>query len=187
MERQFLESLRNALPVIPDSLGDRAADICEPLLAIADLAGGEWPGMARAALVELCAAGDVADENNSIKLLAAIREIFETRGVDRISTKDLLDALIERENDEPWGPWWEAEIAKHNTRGPAARLARLLKPFDIIPGTIREEDGSTPKGYKLALFEDAFSRYLPEKTPQSRHNDTASMNKGAAGDFEDAT
>ena len=123
----------------------------------------------------------------AVKLLAAIREIFETRGVDRISTKDLLDALIERENDEPWGPWWEAEIAKHNTRGPAARLARLLKPFDIIPGTILEEDGSTPKGYKLALFEDAFSRYLPEKTPQSRHNDTASMNKGAAGDFEDAT
>ena len=33
-------------------------------------------------------------------------------------------------------------------RGPAAQLARLLKPFDIIPQTIREPDG-TAKGYKL--------------------------------------
>ena len=87
--QQTLASLRNARPVIPDALGDRAADICEPLLAIADLAGGEWPGMARAALVELCAAGDVADESIVIKLLAAIREIFQTCKVDRISTKEL--------------------------------------------------------------------------------------------------
>jgi hypothetical protein len=83
--------------------------------------------------------------------------------VDRISTKELLDALIERDGEEPWAVWWEGDVAKGNTRGPAVKLARLLKPFDIIPETIREADGSTPKGYKLASFEDAFSRYLPEK------------------------
>ena len=77
---------------IPDTLGDRAADICESLLAIADLAGGEWPGMARAALVELCAGGDVADESIGIKLLAACREVLQTRKVVRISTKELLSA-----------------------------------------------------------------------------------------------
>jgi hypothetical protein len=57
--------------------------------------------------------------------------------------------------------WWEADIKKENTRGPAAKLAWLLKPFDIIPWTVREEGGSTSKGYKLASFRDAFSRYLP--------------------------
>jgi hypothetical protein len=56
--QQTLARLRNALPVIPDALGDRAADIREPLLAIADTASGEWPGMARSALVELCAGGE---------------------------------------------------------------------------------------------------------------------------------
>ncbi|MGA7880819.1 MAG: DUF3631 domain-containing protein [Terrimicrobiaceae bacterium] len=163
--QQTLTSLCNACPFVPDALGDRAADICEPLLAIAEMAGGEWPGRARSALVELCAGGDIADESIGIKLLAAIREIFEARKVDRISTKELLDALIERDSDEPWAVWWESAIAKGNVRGVAAKLARLLKPFDIIPETIREADGGTPKGYKLASFGDAFLRYLPENPP----------------------
>jgi putative DNA primase/helicase len=154
---------------MPNALGDRATDICEPLLAIADMAGGDWPTKARDALVELCAAGDVAEDCIGSKLLAAIREIFEAGKVDRISTKDLLAALIERDCDEPWADWWEADIAKGNTRGPAAKLARLLKPFGVVAGTIREENGSTAKGYKLASFEDAFSRYLsPCPSPESR-------------------
>ena len=167
-----IDKLRAARPHIPDALDDRAADICEPLLAIADVAGGKWPDLARNALVELCSGRVAEDDNIKVMLLAAIRDIFQEREVDQISTKDLLDALIERDGDEPWAGWWEADIKKENTRGPAAKLARLLKPFDIIPWTIREEDGSTPKGYKLASFEEAFSRYLrgvAKKTPQ-QHN-----------------
>jgi hypothetical protein len=43
-----ISSLRDARPIIPEQLGDRAADICEPLLAIADMAGGagrQWRGL----------------------------------------------------------------------------------------------------------------------------------------------
>jgi hypothetical protein len=39
------------------------------------------------------------------------------------------------------------------------RLAHLLRAYKISPRTIRT-DGGTPKGYYLADFEDAFSRYL---------------------------
>ena len=42
-----LDLLREARPEIPDALDDRAADGWEPLLAIADLAGGIWPERAR--------------------------------------------------------------------------------------------------------------------------------------------
>ncbi len=87
------------------------------------------------------------------------------RGTDRISTKDLLKELINRDGDQPWAALWEADVLKDNTRGPAAKLARLLKPFEVIPETIREIDGSTPKGYKRNTFEDAFSRYLPPESP----------------------
>jgi hypothetical protein len=38
-----LGELRGADPEVPGELGDRAADNRRPLLAIADLAGGEWP------------------------------------------------------------------------------------------------------------------------------------------------
>jgi predicted lipoprotein with Yx(FWY)xxD motif len=36
-------------PSIPAALNDRAADNWRPLIAIADLAGGEWPQLARQA------------------------------------------------------------------------------------------------------------------------------------------
>jgi uncharacterized protein DUF3631 len=70
------------------------------------------------------------------------------------------DKLIDREG-EPWALWWERDIEDANMKGPASRLARLLKPFGIIPRTIREPDGTTPKGYPLAAFNDAFACYLP--------------------------
>jgi hypothetical protein len=34
---------------LPSGLNDRAGEIWEPLLALADLAGGAWPGRAREA------------------------------------------------------------------------------------------------------------------------------------------
>ena len=42
-----IEELRRARRELPDELDDRAQDIWEPLLAIADLAGGDWPTRAR--------------------------------------------------------------------------------------------------------------------------------------------
>ena len=44
--RQHLHELQHAQPAMP--LEDRAADTWEPLIAIADLAGGDWPARARA-------------------------------------------------------------------------------------------------------------------------------------------
>jgi len=50
---EFVSQNRAAIasvePEIPESLHDRAADIWEPLFALADLAGGDWPRKARAA------------------------------------------------------------------------------------------------------------------------------------------
>jgi hypothetical protein len=68
---------------------------------------------------------------------------------------------VRRDNGEPWAHFWEKDLKAGNTRGPGTRVARYLKTFDIVSKTIREEDGSTPKGYKLESFADTFSRYLP--------------------------
>src|SRR5262249_44947730 len=48
---EVIDKLREARPILPNELNDRQQDICEPLVAIADLAGGEWPNKARKALV----------------------------------------------------------------------------------------------------------------------------------------
>ena len=49
------EQIAVAKPAIPAQLNDRAADIWEPLLALADLAGGEWPKLARDAALRMSA------------------------------------------------------------------------------------------------------------------------------------
>ena len=57
-------------------------------------------------------------------------------------------------------PWAEYRGGKPITK---AQIARLLKPFGVSPGTIRLDDGHTPKGYYLTAFSDAFARYLPNQ------------------------
>ncbi|NJQ05495.1 DUF3631 domain-containing protein [Streptomyces lonarensis] len=59
------DTVRGSWPVMPDGVTDRPADVWEPLLAVADAAGGDWPDRARQACVELVAtAGE--DDRTSI-------------------------------------------------------------------------------------------------------------------------
>jgi hypothetical protein len=157
-----IERIRASRPNIPIELDDRQADICEPLFAIADVAGGDWPQRCRESLITLFAAGNDEDESLSIKLLTAIRDAFRATNVDRLSTQRLLEQIIGQETDAPWAGWWENDLRNGNTRGPAAKLARLLKPYGIKARVIRLPDNTTPRGYLLADFEDAWRRYCPE-------------------------
>ena len=86
-------------------------------------------------------------------LLIDIRVIFAERGLDRLSSAELVMALIAIEG-RPWAEWKAGKPITANG------LARLLAPFGIAPATIRTAAG-TPKGYQLAQFDDAFARYLP--------------------------
>ena len=52
------EALAKSYPATPDQLGARAADIWLPLLALADLAGGDWPARAHRAAITLSAGLD---------------------------------------------------------------------------------------------------------------------------------
>lgn len=171
-----IESLRDARPEIPSSLSDRQADCCEPLLAIADLAGGEWPKAARRALVELCTESEAGDQSTGVQLLNDIRDIFAERGEDRIASAELAAALTRIETS-PWAEWSRGKALS------AAKLARILSRYGIAPGTIRLND-ETAKGYYKSGFEDAFSRYLP---PQKGNNVTRPINIGENAGFENVT
>lgn len=151
--QEHMERLRGADPIIPAGLDDRAADNWRPLFAIADVAGGRWPELARKVAVMLSGNARV-DESPGVIMLGDIRMVRNERGIDRvITTTDLLAALAARE-DRPWPEW--------NGGSPitASQLARLLKPFGIRPTTIRIGT-ETAKGYRFADFDDAFARYLP--------------------------
>ena len=156
--------LAEAEPSLPDALGDRQQDCTEPLLAIADAAGGEWPDRTRAALVEILAGAATEDQSDRVRLLADIRTVFISTGRDKLSSSELLGKLV---HDETL-TWGEFANGRPLT---LIGLARLLKPFGIQPRTIREGQG-TIKGYLKESFADAWARFLPHLRcqPSHRHN-----------------
>lgn len=146
-----VETLRDARPALPPSLGDRQADVWEPLLAIADLAGGSWPTRARSAAIAL--AGSVEDQDIIVELLQDVSEIIADYSNPIIRTKELIEKLVEQE-DRPWATWSKGKPLT------AHKLARLLRPLDVhVVETMRWN------GYRVDAFTDAITRYLSSQTP----------------------
>lgn len=160
-----------ANPALPHELDDRAAEAWEPLFAIADLAGGDWPVRAREAAQGLGV--ERADErSHGTRVLAVARVAFN--GSDALATRDLLVA-VNGDDELPFGGWRDG-------KGLAPRgLAQILRPYGIASRSVRLTDGSTPKGYKREQFEDAWSRYL-EKAPQAPQPPQPASQSGAGED-----
>src|SRR5688572_4483812 len=83
--REHRETIAHAQPPIPSTLNDRAADIWEPLFALADLAGGQWPELARQASQKLSASDD--DLTLIGYFLKDLRNLMVLKNVDRIDRK----------------------------------------------------------------------------------------------------
>lgn len=146
-----LDYLHEARPELPDELDDRAQDCWEPLLAIADLAGGDWPARARAAAIELSSNGEREDDSRTAILLRDIYSVFENGAGDRLKTSDLIDELSKIE-ESPWGDYFGKPIS-------AQALSKLLRPHRIKTMPVKVE-GQTVRGYKREQFSDAFHRVL---------------------------
>jgi hypothetical protein len=157
---EVLGELAAAEPELPEGLTDRQEEIGELLVAIADMAGGDWPERVRNGLVGIFASANAAQasESRGIELLGDIRDAFARFG-SRIPSVDLaahLNSLDERS----WGGWNDGKGLNPRT------IAGLLRSYEIRPTTFRLAD-STPKGYREVDFEDAFARHLPEKSATS--------------------
>ena len=142
----------NPSPV--EGLSDRGTDNWMPLLAIADILGGQWPDRARLAAVSLSGQATVDSESVRVELLADIREVYACQGEDRLSSTALCD-LLARLEERPWGTW------KHGKPMTPVQLARLLKPFGVSSRAVRIDGQGTPRGYHAEDFADAFTRYIP--------------------------
>lgn len=145
------ETLTDADPTMPAGITDRPADVWEPLLAVADVAGGHWPTTARQACLTLNAARAESDDSIGVQLLGDIRIVFDVADVDRLSSAHLAERLAAIE-ESPWGDWRGKPID-------ARWLARRLKPYGIASSSVRIGT-STPKGYLRESFYDAWVRYV---------------------------
>jgi hypothetical protein len=136
-------------PELPPGIEDRSADVWEPLIAIADAVGGDWPKQARDAAVALVTAGKEVEPSLGVRLLANIREVLDA---EKLPTKVLLEKLHAISES----PWRDLRGKPLDDRG----LANRLRQYDIKSKDIRTGAG-TLKGYYRADFQDAWVRYLP--------------------------
>lgn len=170
--------LQDAGPKLPEALNDRQQDIWEPLLAIADQVGGDWPSTLREAAILI--AGEQTDEGFGLMLLQDIETIFTDTAFDRIATADLLDRLNALD-ERPWCTFAKGQpITAH-------RLARLLKPYSVMSQTVRGGK-QTFKGYFRDNFTEAWDRYLPAKIDSALSNTvTTRASIGENEGFESVT
>lgn len=156
------DTIGEAEPTMPPGVANRAREIWEPLLAIADAAGGHWPTTARQACAHFVREADEQPVTTGVRLLADLRTVFGNHRTDRMATVDILTNLLDLD-ESPWGDL--------NAGRPldARRLARELAQYHVAPVTSRMGN-ELSKGYvtyttktQLGLA-DAWSRYLPDDT-----------------------
>jgi Protein of unknown function (DUF3631) len=153
-----LNELQLSRPDWPAGLGHRQREVSRPLFAIGDLIGGAWPGRIREAVVRLFTTRDSAPSSDiKTELLRDIKDVFGNG--DRIASKALVEGLAQLE-DRPWAAWGRSGKPINQNQ-----LASQVKDFHIYPGTIRLEDGTTPKGYYRKHFEPVWLRYTPSSPP----------------------
>jgi Protein of unknown function (DUF3631)/Domain of unknown function (DUF4326) len=173
--RGHLTDLEKAVPELP--VEDRAADTWEPLIAIAELAGDEWPERARKACLAL--SGEEPDDGRiSTKLLADLQEVWGD-GEEELFTATILNRLHKLE-ESPWSEW-----GRRSEPITARVLADLLRPYRVKSTNIRIS-GDQAKGYYQKDLVDAWRRYVPKPSQESqRPNDGETPNQPRDGNGTD--
>jgi hypothetical protein len=150
----------NPDPAIPPEVRGRQADNWRPLIAIADACSEAWGTSVREAAIAF--AKEQADEDAVVLLLQDILEVFDTRGVDRLASKLLVEDLVGMD-DAPWSEWRGVHGDRQARRLSQGELAQLLQPFGIRPQSIwplrRQPNSKSAKGYYRHQFEVAWRAY----------------------------
>lgn len=163
-----LGSLMDAYNSEPDTgLDGRQADKWEPLISVANVAGGEWPKRARNAASYLESRKTLTETMPmGIRLLTDMQEIFAISHVPFISSSDMLAKLLKLEES----PWSDLKLSVN-------KIGEYLRPYGLMPG--RNSTGKL-RGYRLDDALPVFSRYLaipPSETVKDRqtagHSDMA--------------
>ena len=78
---QNIGELATHVPEMPEGIGNRPAQLAEPLLIVADVAGGDWPQVARDAIEEMVATGgQSADDEEKTERLNDIMAGWDLAG-----------------------------------------------------------------------------------------------------------
>jgi hypothetical protein len=148
--RPRAEQIGAAEPAMPAGLNDRAEDAWEALIAVAALAGGDWPARAARAAQKLSREAEQAggEANLGNRLLADIRDLYVDFTVGFMPSRELVNRLIKLDD----APWSDLGLT-------TSALAGYLRPYGIGP---RRDITGSKRGYRLEDFMDVFGRYLQD-------------------------
>ncbi|MFJ1557515.1 DUF3631 domain-containing protein [Streptomyces mirabilis] len=155
---QVRGQVTDAWPELPDGISDRPGDVWEPLLAVADAVGGDWPKRAREACAALVKASRTNDKGSiGVRLLTDLRD-HVLIGVDKLPTVAILDRLNSLED----APWADLNGKPLDNR----RLSKMLSDYmtadnEPIGSRNIRTAGGVLKGFFSKDLEDAWSRYCP--------------------------
>ena len=164
--RFISKKIEGQYPELPNGVTDRDADCWEPLLAIADAAGGDWPQACQDAAVYLVRRGQKRAVTTGVELLRHIYEAFGEE--DRLWTIKLLKLLHDRDES----PWADIRGKPLTDRG----LADRLKKYGITSKQVRIAE-TNKQGYLAADFHDTWTRYLFPVDPTDPTSPTNLNNK----------
>lgn len=142
-----------AYPTLPEGVEDRDAEAWEPLVMVADAAGGEWPERARAACSTFVKAKPQNAVSLGVRLLADLREIWP-ENQSAMFTTDILWRLADLE-ESPWGDLYGEGLKPR-------KLAQMLSDYGASSKKVRVGD-ETRQGYQREDLWDAWARYLPTR------------------------
>jgi hypothetical protein len=176
--------------LIPHALNDRDADNWRPLLALAQLAGGDWLARAQRAAETLCMASGDGDRGNEWALRQVVEFAQEKRAASVAEWRAWV--LGGRKAAPPASGTAPALRSRGGARRPAScrfvasddlagwliakddsgfadardtgpvklRVARLMRGFGIVP-TVRKVNGQAIRGYEVAAIRAVWRRYRP--------------------------
>jgi hypothetical protein len=137
-------------------LSDRDADLWTPLFAIYSVIDAErLPALKTSALtLSAVKASDDVDDSYALTLLRDIQTVWPKDEKKCPADKCETSVLLEKPKALEESPWLEHQLT-------ARKLARMLKPFEVEPRTLRFDYG-TAKGYEYGSLKAAFDPYLEE-------------------------
>jgi putative DNA primase/helicase len=144
-------ALKGARPVVPPGFSNRLRMNWLLQLAIADLAKGDWPKLARRSAVKLVR--ERRESSVGVRALEMFRALFAAHGSELTSAD--TERLFAADPDSEW-----AEYSGPGRPVTKRQIAVLLDPFEIHPGVIHPRGRKADRGYRAEWFADAFARYL---------------------------
>ena len=149
----------NAFPILPDGVTDRPAEIWEPLISIADLAGEHWSERSRAACISMCRRTIEGKTTLGVRLLEDLRTVFAiAKDPPALHTEVIIEKLCAGagaglDDDAPWSDLYGKQIT-------VRQLATMLKQYGITSTKVTVA-GKSLQGYRRDALWDAWQRYIP--------------------------